>query len=45
VGKEKRPLSWVVGEQGIIKPALASMKDKKRDERMHMVNFKGVDEV
>jgi NADH-quinone oxidoreductase subunit B len=45
VGKEKRPLSWVVGEQGIIKPTLSSMKDTKREERMHMVNFKGIDSL
>jgi NADH-quinone oxidoreductase subunit B len=45
VGKEKRPLSWVIGEQGVIKPQLSSMKDVKREERMNMVNFKGVDEV
>ncbi len=45
VGKEKRPLSWVVGEQGIIKPTMTSMKEKKHDERMHKVNFKGIDEV
>ena len=45
VGKEKRPLSWVIGEQGVIRPQLTSMKEKKREERMNMVNFKGVDEV
>ena len=45
VGKEKRPLSWVIGEQGVIKPQLSSMKETKREERMNMVNFKGVDEV
>ncbi|OQP58009.1 NADH-quinone oxidoreductase subunit B [Niastella populi] len=45
VGKEKRPLSWVIGEQGIIKPTLSSMKETKREERMNMVNFKGVDEI
>ncbi len=45
VGKEKRPLSWVIGEQGVIKPALSSMKETKREERMNMINFKGVDEV
>src|SRR6188508_2462122 len=32
LGKEKRPLSWMVGDQGIIKPALTSSKDKKREE-------------
>jgi NADH-quinone oxidoreductase subunit B len=45
VGKEKRPLSWVIGEQGVIKPALASMKEVKRDERMNMVDFRSVDEI
>lgn len=45
VGKEKRPLSWVIGEQGVIKPTLSSMKDRKREERMNMINFKGVDEI
>jgi NADH-quinone oxidoreductase subunit B len=45
VGKEKRPLSWVIGEQGVIKPSQSSMKEVKREARMNMVNFKGVDEV
>jgi NADH-quinone oxidoreductase subunit B len=45
VGKEKRPLSWVIGEQGVIKPTHSSMKEIKREERMNMVNFKGVDEI
>lgn len=45
VSKERRPLSWMIGEQGVIKPNLTSMKEKKREERMNMVNFKGVDEV
>jgi NADH-quinone oxidoreductase subunit B len=45
VGKEKRPLSWTIGEQGVIKPTLSSMKEKKREEGLHRVNFKGIDEV
>jgi NADH-quinone oxidoreductase subunit B len=45
VGKEKRPLSWVIGEQGIIKPTMVSMKETKHEERMNKVNFKGVDEI
>ena len=45
VGKEKRPLSWVVGEQGVIKPQLMSMKEQKREERMKMVDFRPADEV
>jgi NADH-quinone oxidoreductase subunit B len=45
VGKEKRPLSWVIGEQGVIKPTQPSMKEVKREQRMNMVNFKGIDEI
>jgi NADH-quinone oxidoreductase subunit B len=45
VGKETRPLSWMIGEQGVIKPHLTVMKDRKREERMKMVNFRGADEV
>jgi NADH-quinone oxidoreductase subunit B len=45
VGKEKRPLSWAIGEQGVIKPQLSSMKERRREIRKGMVSFKGVDEV
>jgi NADH-quinone oxidoreductase subunit B len=45
VGKEQRPLSWVIGEQGVIKPAMIPMKEQKREERMNMVNFRSIDEV
>src|SRR6187551_146847 len=45
VGKEKRPLSWVIGEQGVIRPAPPSMKERKREERMGMVDFRSPDEV
>jgi len=33
VGMEQRPLSWVVGPQGITRPALPSMRDLKRPFR------------
>jgi NADH-quinone oxidoreductase subunit B len=45
VGKEQRPLSWVVGDQGVIRPQLMSMKEQKREERMKMVDFRPTDEV
>lgn len=45
VGKEQRPLSWVIGEQGVIKPTSTSMKERKREERRTMVNFRGADEI
>lgn len=45
VQKERRPLSWVIGEQGVIKPELTSMKERKREERMNMTQFRTIDEV
>ncbi len=45
VGKEKRPLSWVAGPQGIIKQAPISMRDLKRDERRKMAKIKPPTEI
>lgn len=45
VKQEKRPLSWLIGEQGVIKPQLVSMKERKREERMNMTQFRGIDEI
>ena len=28
--KERRPLSWMIGEQGMIKPQMTPMKEQKR---------------
>jgi NADH-quinone oxidoreductase subunit B len=39
VGKEKRPLSWVIGPQGIQKMEMPSMKELKREERMKMTKI------
>ncbi len=33
VGKEKRPLSWMIGPQGIMRPTMPSMRDLKEPER------------
>lgn len=45
VGKEKRPLSWVIGDQGVIKPVSISMKDVLHDKRQQMTTFKTPDEI
>ena len=45
VRQEKRPLSWVIGEQGVIRPELTPMKEQKRQERLSRVEFRGVDDV
>ena len=33
IAGERRPLSWVAGPQGLVKPSFPSMKDLKREER------------
>ena len=45
VGKEQRPLSWLIGEQGVIRPEKPSVKDMKREKRMEMTTFKSPDEI
>lgn len=45
VGKEKRPLSWTIGPQGIIKSPHPSMKALKHDERMKVRELRSPDEI
>jgi NADH-quinone oxidoreductase subunit B len=45
VAKERRPLSWVVGPQGVEKPGRASMRDTKRAERAGATLLRPPDEV
>ncbi|HRK52929.1 MAG TPA: NADH-quinone oxidoreductase subunit B family protein [Cyclobacteriaceae bacterium] len=45
VGKEKRPLSWVIGEQGVIKPEEISVKRRKYEQRKTMTSFRSPDEI
>jgi len=45
VKNEIRPLSWVIGEQGVIKPQMKPMKEVKRAERMNQVDFRPIDEI
>lgn len=45
VGQEKRPLNWVIGPQGVIRPTEPSMRDLKREERRKMTNIRPPDEV
>jgi NADH-quinone oxidoreductase subunit B len=45
VGQEKRPLSWVIGPQGVQLGQLPSMKDEKRAERRATTLLRSPDEV
>lgn len=45
VGKEQRPLSWVIGPQGVVRPTPPSMKDMKRAERQQITILRSPNEV
>jgi NADH-quinone oxidoreductase subunit B len=45
IGKEKRPLSWVIGPQGVQKPEKISMRDLKNEERMKMTKLRPMNEL
>lgn len=45
VGTEKRPLSWVVGPQGVTRPPPPFMRDLKRAERQRVTRLRTPDEV
>ena len=45
VGKEKRPLSWVLGPQGVEKPQMPAMRDKKWAERQKLTVLQTPDQV
>ena len=45
VGKERRPLSWVIGEQGVIRPDKTSIKERRFEKRKEMTTFRSPDEI
>jgi NADH-quinone oxidoreductase subunit B len=45
IGKEKRPLSWVIGNQGISRPDKINLRDLKTPERMKMGNIRPMNEI
>ena len=45
IGVERRPLSWVVGPQGVFRPALPSQRDIKRSDRQKTTNLPSPDHI
>ena len=45
VGQEKRPLSWVIGPQGVQRPPRPCMRDLKRAERQKTTALRSPDEI
>jgi NADH-quinone oxidoreductase subunit B len=45
IGQEKRPLSWVVGPQGVYRPNMPIQRDLMREERSRATNLKTTEEI
>jgi NADH-quinone oxidoreductase subunit B len=45
VGKERRPLSWVIGPQGVVRPSAPSLRDERRPERQVATTLRTPNEV
>ncbi|VFP84868.1 NADH-quinone oxidoreductase subunit B [Buchnera aphidicola (Cinara splendens)] len=45
ISKERRPLSWMIGDQGIYKPKMVSEKERKNKNRIAVTNIKCEDVV
>lgn len=45
VGRERRPLTWTVGDQGVIIPQRPVQRDLKRDERMKMTDLRSPNNI
>jgi len=45
VGKERRPLSWVAGDQTVVKPDKISRRDMLKEERNHATTLREPKEV
>lgn len=45
VGKERRPLSWIIGPQGVERPERVSQRDRKREEHAKATNLRPMDSI
>jgi len=45
VGKERRPLSWVAGDQQVVKPQMASQRDQLKEERNRQTILRSPDKI
>jgi NADH-quinone oxidoreductase subunit B len=45
IGQERRPLSWVVGEQGVYKANLPAQRDLKKEERCAVQVLRSPDQI
>lgn len=43
--QERRPLSWVVGDQGVYRANMQPERERKRGERIAVTNLRTPDEI
>jgi NADH-quinone oxidoreductase subunit B len=45
IDKERRPLSWVVGDQGVYRANMQPERERKHAERIAVTNLRSPDEI
>lgn len=45
IGEERRPLSWVVGDQGVYRPQMQPERDRKQEGRIAVTNLRTPDQI
>jgi NADH-quinone oxidoreductase subunit B len=45
VGKEQRPLTWTIGDQGVVKPEKVDVKIRREEKRKGMTTFRSPDTI
>ena len=45
IGEERRPLSWVVGDQGVYRAEMPSQREKNRAERIQVTQLRSPNEI
>ncbi|PLK58282.1 NADH-quinone oxidoreductase subunit B [Candidatus Palibaumannia cicadellinicola] len=45
IGKERRPLSWMVGDQGVYRANMASERKRKHNERIAVTSLRSPEEI
>ena len=45
IATERRPLSWVVGDQGVHKVEVPSQREQRREERMSATTLRAPNQV
>jgi len=45
IGQERRPLSWVVGDQGIYRAEMPAQREQRRAGRIQVTQLRSPDEI